>query len=97
MKDGSRVRESAWGQWLMSATGDPVPDRVAVLAERYGCEPEPAIEPLGEAEHYKWACPDGAAVELIAHDGGHTWSSTTDGRTTGQLIWDFLEQHSLPE
>ena len=97
MKDGSRVRESAWGQWLMRAMDDPVPDRLAALAERYGCEPGPAIEPLGEAEHYVWACPEGADVELIVHGGGHTWSSITDGRSTEQLVWDFLEQHSLPE
>jgi len=97
MKDGSRVRDSAWGQWLMSAAIDPVPDRLAALAERYGCEPEPAIEPVGEADHYVWACPDDATVELVAHDGGHTWMSNTDGRTTEQLIWGFLEQHPMPE
>jgi len=97
MKDGSRVRDSAWGQWLMSATADPVPDRLAALAEHYGCGPEPVIEPLGEADHYTWACPDDVAVELVTHDGGHTWISTTDGRTTEQLVWDFFEQHPMPE
>ena len=43
-----------------------------------------------------WACPDRVAVELIAHDGGHTWPSSTDGRTTEQLIWEFFERHPMP-
>jgi polyhydroxybutyrate depolymerase len=96
MKDGSPVRDSAWGQWLV---GDPgsVPERLTDIAVRYGCEPDPSIEPLGEAERHIWACPHDAAVELVAHDGGHTWESSTDGRTTEQLIWDFFEQHPLPE
>ena len=67
------------------------------LARRYSCEPEPAIEPLGEAQHYVWDCPEGTDVELIVHGGGHAWSSITDGRSTEQLVWDFFEQHSLPE
>jgi polyhydroxybutyrate depolymerase len=97
MKDGSLVRDSAWGQWLMSDADTSVPDILTATAERHDCEPEPVVEPLGEADHYVWACPDDATVELIAHDGGHTWASNTDGRTTEQLIWDFFEQHPLPE
>jgi polyhydroxybutyrate depolymerase len=97
LKDGSRLGDSAWGQWMMSELGLSVPDYLTATAERYGCEPEPSVEPLGEADHYVWACPDDAAVELVAHGGGHTWLSTTDGRTTEQLIWDFFEQHPMPE
>ena len=97
MKDGSFVRDSAWGQWLIAFNADPVPDRLTATAVRYGCAPEPVVEPLGEAERYVWACPENVAVELIAHDGGHTWLSNTDGRTTEQLIWDFFEQHPMPE
>lgn len=96
MKDGSHVRDSAWGQWLMDALGS-VPDTLSATAVRYGCEPEPVVEALGHADHYVWACPDDAAIELVAHDGGHTWLSNTDGRKTEQLIWDFFEQHPLPE
>ena len=98
MKDGSQVRDSEWGRWLVSVgLRDTVPDRVATTAVGYGCESEPVIEPLGNAQHYVWACPDGVAVELVAHDGGHVWPSSTDGRTTEQLIWDFFEQHPMPE
>ena len=98
MKDGSRVRDSEWGQWLVSVgVGEPVPDRVATTAVRYGCEPEPVVEPLGQADRYVWACPDDVGVELIAHDGGHVWPSNTDGRTTEQLIWEFFERHPMPE
>ena len=87
-------RHGASGFWLPPRVS--IPANLAVTAERYGCAPEPAVEPLGEAEHYVWDCPEGAEVELVAHDGGHTWLSTTDGRTTEQLIWDFFEQHPLP-
>ncbi|MGD8486423.1 MAG: PHB depolymerase family esterase [Chloroflexota bacterium] len=97
LKDGSRVRDSGWGQWLMSEGDLSIPDSLTATAVRYGCAPEPVVEPLGEADHYVWVCPTDAAVELVAHDGGHTWSSNTDGRTTEQLIWDFFEQHPMPE
>jgi polyhydroxybutyrate depolymerase len=98
LKDGSRVRDSAWGQWMMT-TLVPMssPDDLTAIAVRYGCQPEPMVEPLGDADQYAWVCPEGAAVELVAHDGGHSWSSDTDGRTTEQLIWDFFEQHPMPE
>jgi polyhydroxybutyrate depolymerase len=96
MKDGSSVRDSEWGRWLVSDPG-AAPDRLADTASRYGCGHEPVISPMGEAERYVWDCPDGVAVELVAHDGAHDWMSTTDGRTTEQLIWDFFEQHPLPE
>ena len=96
MKDGSLVRDSAWGRWLMSGGDTSVPETLAAIALRYGCAPEPAVEPMGLADHYVWACPAGADVELVAHGGGHTWLSNTDGRTTEQLIWDFFEQHPLP-
>ena len=96
MKDGSFVRDSAWGQWLIAANAVGAQENLTAIAARYGCKPEPSVEPLGEADHYVWACPDDAAVELVAHDGGHTWLSNTDGRTTEQLIWDFFEQHPLP-
>ena len=73
------------------------PDDLTAIAVRYGCQPEAVVEPLGNAEHYDWDCPDDVAVELIAHDGGHNWPSKADGRTTEQLIWDFFEQHPMPE
>jgi hypothetical protein len=96
MKDGSVVRDSAWGQWLMDDADLSVPDLLTMTALRYGCVSKPAVEPLGEADHYVWACPDDAAVELVAHDGGHVWTSDTDGRTTEQLVWEFFERHPLP-
>lgn len=74
-----------------------VPERAAGIAAHNGCEPEPMIEALGEAERYVWSCPEGADVELIAHRGGHVWRSTTDGRSTEELIWEFFEQHPMPE
>jgi polyhydroxybutyrate depolymerase len=96
MKDGSLVRESAWGQWLLSHADASVPDTLTSIAMRYGCAPEAVIEPMGEAERYLWTCPADADVELVAHKGGHSWVSSTDGRTTEQLIWDFFERHPLP-
>jgi polyhydroxybutyrate depolymerase len=98
LKDGSRLGDSAWGQWMtMTLVPMSSPDDLTAIAVRYGCEPEPGVKPLGNADHYVWACPGDADVELVAHDGGHTWQSNTDGRTTEQLIWDFFEQHPMPE
>jgi len=98
LKDGSRVRDSAWGRWMMTTLVPmSTPDDFTAIAVRYGCQPEAVVEPLGNAEHYAWACPEGVAVELVAHDGEHSWNSDTDGRTTEQLIWDFFEQHPMPE
>jgi len=78
----------------------PMPSRMAGIAARNGCEPEPLIEAIeGERERWNWACPVGAEVELIVHDGGHTWMASPWGPypTTTEMVWEFFEQHALPE
>ena len=94
---GLTYGESPFHQADATDLTEPVPERIARIAARNGCEPEPTVEPLGASDRYVWACPEGADVELIAHPGGHQWHSTTDGRTTEQLIWEFLEAHPMPE
>ena len=87
----------------------PVPDRVAGIAARNGCEPGPTSEFIAEdVERLTWTCPEGAEVALIAaHGDGHSWPGSAytaaDGEKTtmeidaNETIWDFFEQHPMPE
>jgi len=87
----------------------PVPDRVAGIAARNGCEPGPTSESIAEdVERLTWTCPEGAEVALIAaHGDGHSWPGSAytaaDGEKTtmeidaNETIWDFFEQHPMPE
>jgi len=87
----------------------PVPDRVAGFAARNGCEPGPTSEFIAEdVERLTWACPAGAEVALIAaHGDGHSWPGSAYTAAGGQkttmeidaneTIWDFFEQHPMPE
>ena len=87
----------------------PVPDRVAGIAARNGCEPGPTSELIAEGvERLTWTCPEGAEVAFVAaHGDGHSWPGSAytaaDGQKTTmeidatELIWDFFEQHPMPE
>jgi polyhydroxybutyrate depolymerase len=99
------------------ATGTPleasIPEAVAAIAERNGCDPEPAEEQVSEhvtvQEH--GGCTDGAEVVFYTVEGGgHSWpgspaaSELSDrlGETTQEisatdLMWDFFMEHPLPE
>ena len=70
-----------------------IPERVTNVALRNGCEPEPTIEAMADAvERWTWTCPAGAEVVLIVHDGGHYRPPMAV-----DLIWEFFEQHPMPE
>jgi polyhydroxybutyrate depolymerase len=70
-----------------------VPDRVAAIAARNGCEPGPLVEAISDrVEARSWRCPSGAEVELVVHDGGHGI-----GPVGYETIQAFFEQHPLPE
>ncbi len=77
----------------------PMPERMAGIAVRNGCDPEPTIEAIDEGrERWSWACPAGADVELIVHGGGHAWMTSPWGPPgTTELAWEFFEQHAMPE
>ena len=93
--DGTRVRDIPWFNW--SGHGLPVLDKVAGVASRYGCEPSPTTEPMDHgAERLVWGCPDGADLELVTHGGGHVWETNTGEGATSELVWGFLQQHSMP-
>jgi polyhydroxybutyrate depolymerase len=95
-----------WPGWDAS-----IPERVASIAARNGCEPEPRSEMLtADIERLVWACPARADVEfVVTEDESHGWpgSSVTDywgpefGATkdidANELIWDFFDQHPMPE
>jgi polyhydroxybutyrate depolymerase len=89
----------------------PVTERVAGIAERYGCDPEPSTELVSEhIERIGYACPGGADVALvIATDGGHAWPgaplppqiAAVQGQVNmeidaSRMMWDFFAQHPLP-
>jgi len=78
----------------------PIPDRVAAIAARNGCESEPTVEAVTEdAERSTWSCPADADVQLIAIDGwqgGHTWQAMGE-IDASELIWAFFDRHALPE
>ena len=78
-------------------------DRTAALAARHGCTPDPAVEVVMEGvERLTWPCPPGADVALVAiKDGVHSWQPgwqpVGDWYDTTQAVWEFFEQHPLPE
>ena len=90
----------------------PASDTVAAAAERNGCTPETLSQPLADGiERIDWSCPAGREVELVVIEGGgHAWPGsalhrglesilgpvTMDIDATA-MIWDFFEQHPMPE
>ncbi|MGD8487357.1 MAG: PHB depolymerase family esterase [Chloroflexota bacterium] len=87
-----------------------VTDRVAGIAERYGCGPDPTTELITEhVERISYACPGGADVALVvATDGGHAWPGSPAPHPVylghvnmeidaSRMMWDFFAQHALPE
>ena len=83
-----------------------IPERVANVALRNGCGAEHTMETSSVAveagavpvERWSWPCPVGAEVGLIVHGGGHSWPSSYDAGFDGTaLIWEFFEQHAMPE
>ena len=95
-----------WPGWDAS-----IPDRVASIAARNGCEAEPRSEMLtADIERLTWACPPGGEVEfVVTKDETHGWpgSHVTDSWTSEfgatmdinatEVMWDFFEQHPMPE
>ena len=87
----------------------PIRERMAGLATRNGCRPEPVSEPISaDAERLVWTCPTGADVQLVVVDGGgHDWPRAEPGPPDApgasprmvdatRLIWGFFSEHPLP-
>jgi polyhydroxybutyrate depolymerase len=76
-----------------------IPDRVANVAVRNRCNPAFTTEAIDEnRERWSWDCPAPASVELIVHDRWHMWDPYPDETPgTTDLIWEFFEQHPMPE
>jgi len=78
-----------------------VPDRVGAMAARNGCATIPRSEVVSdEVERLSWDCPEAATVELLVIDGGrHVWPKTLNGDPfdAEHVIWEFFEQHAMPE
>jgi len=90
----------------------PVTERVAGIAERYGCAPDLTTALVAEhVERIGYACPDDADVALVvAMDGGHAWPGAAFPPeleaqlghvnmeiNASRMMWDFFAQHALPE
>lgn len=90
-----------------------IPEAMAGIAERYGCDAEPESAPVSEhvtREHWT-GCDDRAEVVFFTIEGGgHSWPGglvspgldgvmgvTTQEISANELMWEFFEQHPLPE
>ena len=87
----------------------PIRGRIADLAVRDGCQPEPVSDAVSaDAERLVWTCPADTDVQLIVVSGlGHDWPRSESGSPDAPgasprkvdatlLIWDFFSQHPLP-
>ena len=74
-----------------------IPDRVGSMAVRNGCEAEPVVEVISEGvERLSWTCPPEGDVGLVVVEGlGHVWPHAPVD--AGDMLWEFFEQHPLPE
>jgi polyhydroxybutyrate depolymerase len=81
--------------------GRPIPDRIGSMAVRNGCEAGSIVEVLSEGvDRLSWTCPAEGEVGLVIIDGwGHSWPrpSIARGVDAGQMLWEFFEQHPMPE
>ena len=86
-----------------------VRERMAALAVRDGCQPDPVTEAVSmNADRLSWSCPPGADVQLVVVRGGwHDWPRPEPGPTAApgatprmieatRLIWQFFSAHPLP-
>jgi polyhydroxybutyrate depolymerase len=91
--------------------GPSIPEITTAWAERNGCGPEPAEEPVADdVTLLSWDCPAGAEVELYrVEGGGHTWpgsefsgrienivGTTTFSISANEVMWEFFRTHPLP-
>lgn len=82
----------------------PALDQATFWAKVNGCESTPARNDTAIQTHYRYRCPGGLAVELIAlKDNGHAWPGGTKGSRRGDkpseslnatdVIWSFFKVH----
>ena len=95
-----------WHGWDASTS-----ERVANIAARNGCEQGPSSTSLdADIQRLVWDCPRGADVALVlTQDGTHGWPGSNVTNAWGapfgatmdidatELIWEFFEQHPMPE
>ena len=84
----------------------PALDQGAFWAKANGCDASPTKNDTSTQTHYRYRCPNGRAVELIAlNDNGHAWPGGEKGSRRGDkpsetlnatdAIWSFFRRHSL--
>lgn len=84
----------------------PALDQAAFWAKANGCGDAPSKQDSATQTHYRYNCPNGRAVELIAlKDNGHAWPGGEKGSRRGDkpseslnatdVIWSFFQRHSL--
>mgnify|MGYP001817829161 CR=1 FL=1 len=80
-----------WPGWDASTL-----ERLANIAARNGCEQGPSSTSLdADIQRLEWDCPRGAEVALIlTQDYSHGWPMRFDAT---EMIWEFFEQHPMPE
>jgi polyhydroxybutyrate depolymerase len=84
----------------------PALDQAVFWAKTNGCEVAFAKQDSATLTHYRYTCPSGHDVELIAlKDNGHAWPGGEKGSRRGDkpseslnatdAIWDFFQRHPL--
>lgn len=77
-------------------TPGPLPEELAEWSVTNVCMPNPPVTSEDNIVRSEFLCaPDGAALELVLHPGGHVWPSVEDGFDTNAAIWAFLSRFSL--
>lgn len=82
----------------------PALDQGAFWAKANGCNASPAKNDTATQTHYRYQCPAGRAVELIAlKDNGHAWPGGEKGSRRADkpseslnatdVIWKFFKAH----
>lgn len=101
---GSGRGKNAWD----GMPARPALDQGAFWALANGCDATPMMQDAATRTRYRYQCPAGRAVELIAlKDNGHAWPGGEKGSRRGDqpaqslkatdAIWDFFKAHPATE
>ena len=99
---GAGRGKDAWD----GAPAKPALDQGAFWAKANGCTTEPTKQEIGQQIQYRYKCPAGRDVELIAlKDNGHAWPGGEKGSRRGDkpseslnatdVIWEFFKAHPM--
>ena len=72
-----------------------VPDKVALWAERNGCDGEPTAASIDtQVIRREFTCPDADPVVFYEVENGRHWWGITTGFNTNEHLWEFFNSQS---